>query len=565
MRDDAAQGPSVSRREILAGAGAAVAASLSRAADGHAAEPQPGAIAQGTVFEDLTGTGRRINEPGIPGVMVSNGRDVVLTGRDGSWVLPVSNGDSVFVIKPPHWTTPLTDDGVPIFSYLHQPGGTPAVLASPGVAPTGPLPQSIDFPLRRQREPGRFEVLLLADTQPASDIELGYVRDEVIASVLGTGAVFGINHGDIMSDDLSLFPRYLRMLGTTGIAWHHCPGNHDMNLESPDGCSAFETWKRVFGPAHYAFQHADATFILLNNVEYFGKNATPAGSRGYQGRIGERQLRFVENVLRHVPDEHLIVVSMHIPLVSFDNPASAADTTVDRQALLELLASRPHTLSFAGHSHTTEHHYLGLDEGFSRSEPHHHHVLTAASGGWWSGPLDRVGIPISDSRDGSPKGFHVLSIDGNHYTTRFVPLGDPGRAQMRILLRAARGIEEATTPAGCAARILNCPIAAAALPAAELIVNIFDGGPRTTVTYQIDGAGQQPVEMQRSYISDPYIVNAFARDHATMKPWVTPAISSHIWKAPLATGLKPGTYRLSVRSRSEYNEDQAGYMVLEVV
>jgi N terminal of Calcineurin-like phosphoesterase len=85
------------------------------------------AIASGTVFEDRSGGGqRRPGDPGLGNVMVSNGRDVVRTDADGRWRLPVNEGDSVFVIKPSHWSTPWGGGGVPRFSYLHQPQGTPA-------------------------------------------------------------------------------------------------------------------------------------------------------------------------------------------------------------------------------------------------------------------------------------------------------------------------------------------------------------------------------------------------------------------------------------------------------
>src|SRR5207244_8851923 len=60
--------------------------------------------------------------------------------------------------------------------------------------------------------------------------------------------------------------------------------------------------------------------------------------------------------------------------------------------------------------------------------------LTAVSGSWWSGPFDHRGIATADSRDGSPNGFHVLSIEGNRYTTQFHPAGEPGSRQMRIVL-----------------------------------------------------------------------------------------------------------------------------------
>jgi len=42
--------------------------------------------------------------------------------------------------------------------------------------------------------------------------------------------------GDVVFDDLSLYPRYLQILGASGIPWHHCPGNHDIDSEARARC-----------------------------------------------------------------------------------------------------------------------------------------------------------------------------------------------------------------------------------------------------------------------------------------------------------------------------------------
>src|SRR5262249_55117164 len=158
-----------------AGAGASALAASAEALPGGAV------AARGIVYEDTRGTGpRRSGDRGIAGVMVSNGRDVTSTGPDGAWSLALEPGDSVFVIKPAQWTTRISAAGIPQFSYLYQPEGSPAQLGSrfPLVEPTGPLPQSIDFPLQRRAEPPEFEALLVSDTQPDSVAELAYVRDD---------------------------------------------------------------------------------------------------------------------------------------------------------------------------------------------------------------------------------------------------------------------------------------------------------------------------------------------------------------------------------------------------
>ena len=304
----------LSRREVIVGAGAST---LALSEPGFAASPS---IARGIVFEDRRGDGRRLpNDRGIPGVMVSNGRDVIVTAADGSWSMPVGSGDSIFVIKPSDWTTRTSPGGIPKFSYIYQPEGSPAYLGSryPLIEPTGGLPRSLDFALVRQEEPRDFEAILLADTQPENSTELDYVRDDIVAAMLGSGAALGINHGDVVGDDLSLYDRYLQILGSTGIPWHHCPGNHDLNQAAHDDRFSRETWKRVFGARHYAFQHGNATFLILDNVEYFGR-----ASGRYRGAFGARQLDFVRNVLRHVPREQLIVLCMHIPLRCYLDPAT---------------------------------------------------------------------------------------------------------------------------------------------------------------------------------------------------------------------------------------------------
>jgi hypothetical protein len=293
----------LTRRMALAGMAAASVAGRRAEADSTPAAA-PGAVtAQGTVFEDSAGTGRReADSQGVTNVMVSNGRDVVSTDADGRWSLPVREGDSIFVIKPTGWMTPLAPEThLPQFSYIYEPQGTPASLGLryPGIAPTGPLPARIDFPLRRQAEPTRFNVVLFTDPQPESLNELGYVRDDVVAQAVGLDARFGITTGDIMFDDLSAYARSNRIVGTLGLPWYNCCGNHDMNYEAPDNSFSRETYKGVYGARYSAFQYGNVTFFLLDNVEYLGDHK-------YQGRFGADQLGFIRAVLAKVPADQLI-------------------------------------------------------------------------------------------------------------------------------------------------------------------------------------------------------------------------------------------------------------------
>jgi len=505
---------------------------------------------------------------GLPGVLVSNGREVTATDADGRWSLPAPAPCVFFVIKPAGYMPPVdAETGSPRFSYLHSPEGTPAALdlTYSGIAPTGPLPASIDFALTRQDEPDAFEVVMFTDPQPESEVEVDYIREDVIASLREPQAKFGLTAGDIMFDDLSLYERYNRLIGTIGLPWWSIGGNHDLNFEAPDRALSRETFNRVYGPSYYAFFYAKTLFLMLDDVDYLGHDPSrPKGAGKYEGRIDATQLEFIKQTLAHTPAETLIVVVMHIPIVNVIDPQENYDRLINRDALFALFEGRKYTVSFAGHTHTTEHIYFGAADGWKGEGEHHHHILTAVSGSWWSGPLDHRGVACADSRDGTPNGYHVLAVDGLSYKTRFVPAKEPDRRQMRLSVHSRphdsdKEIYRDFRPG----QLLASSIARGALGAATLVANVFDGGPKSKVVMRIgERAG---VEMQRKAISDPFVAELFARHPAETKPWVKAEVSSHIWTARLPADLAPGAHRVSVEATTEYGDMVQGRLALEIV
>ena len=550
-----------SRRDVLlAAATGSVVVALG---DQPGLAQEAGAMASGRVFETVSAS-----RVGLAGVLVSNGRDVVATGPDGRYSITVSDETVLFVVKPAGYMTPVDPATMlPRFFYIHQPAGSPAALhlTYPGVAPTGPLPSSIDFELMRQDEPKAFEVVLFTDPQPESDAEVDFIREDVIEALAGTTARFGLTAGDIMFDDLSFYDRLNRIIGTIGIPWYNIGGNHDLNFEAPGRRYSRETFKRVFGPPAHAFAYADAVFLMLDDVEYLGPDPSrPRGAPPYRGRLDDDQLAFVRAMLAHIPDDRLIVVVMHIPLENYLDPKGADVNLTNRADLFKLFEGRRFTVSFSGHTHTTEHHYFTEAEGWPSPTPHHHHVLTAVSGSWWSGPYDHRGVAVADSRDGTPNGFHILSIEGNGYKTRFVPAKEPNRRQVRISVEsrfhaANKEVRRDFRPG----QLIQSPVALAAVPATSVVANVFDGGPRTTVTMRIGGG--EAIAMTRKAMPDPFVEDVFDRNEAVKKPWIKAEVSSHMWIARLPATLAAGTYKLIVTAVTEYGDSVTGTAALEVI
>lgn len=546
-----------SRRDVVL-AGAALSLAGARAAAQTPAIPPARATG---IVRDEAGAG-------LPDVLVSNGRDVVRTDADGRYEVSLAPGETLFVVKPSGFALPTDPEtGLARFSYVHDPDGTPSELGLRyrGLPPSGPLPASIDFRLLRRPEPTRFEVLLLTDPQPESSEEIAYVRDAVVCGLVGSSAAFGMTLGDIAFDDLSAYPRLNRIFGRIGVPWWTVGGNHDLDYEAPDARRARDTYKRVFGAPYYAHAYGGALFVMLDNVEYQGlASAKPGDGRGrYRGAISADQLAFVRNLLAQTPRQTLIVLAMHIPLRTYIDPEEPSQNTVNAADLLALLEDRP-AVSFAGHTHSTEHHYLGAADGVRGPVPHHHHVLTAASGSWWSGPRDHRGIACADSYDGTPNGHHVLAVDGAAYTTRYVAASEPVGRQMRISLESQyrqddRRVERDLSEID----MLRSPITVEQVAGTRLVVNVFDGGPKTLLEAAIGSFA--PIAMTRVARHDPFIEQVYGRNPEAMKSWVKPQLSSHLWQAPLPAGLARGAHTIEIRVRDEYGRAHRDAMILEVV
>jgi hypothetical protein len=559
-------GPGVTRREVLIGAAGGLALATVEP-QRAAAEDASGTQVSGIVFEDRDGSGTpSAANPGVPGVLVSNGRNVAVTGSDGRYALPLPDEATIFVVKPAGFMPPVEPlTNLPRFYRHHYPKGSPAELnlTFEGLAPTAPLPASVDFGLRRQDEPDAFDVVMVSDPQPETGAEVDFIREDLIQALAGIDAKFGLTAGDIMFDDLSLYPRSNAIMGAIGLPWWNIGGNHDLNFEAPDRRYSRETFKRVFGPNYYAFFYAKTLFLMLDDVNYLGFDPQkPAGGGKYEGRFDEGQLEFVRNVLAHTPDDMLIVLVMHIPIRTFLDD-EAYQNLQNREAFFSLFEGRRFVASFAGHTHTTEHHYFGAGDGWKGAAPLHQHILTTLSGSWWSGPFDHRGVPSADSRDGTPNGFHILSVDGLRYTSRFVPAKEPDGRQMRLsVLSRFHGIGKDPDRDFRQVRLLGSPVPRDALGASTLIANVFDGGDKTRVKMVI--GDRPPIEMTRRSRPDPFVQEVFARNEATKKAWVSADNSSHIWTARLPAGLAPGTYRVVVEASGEYGQPLSGRLALEV-
>lgn len=472
-------------------------------------------MATGIVFHDRNRNGiRDVGEPGIPNVLVSNQRDVVRTDKQGRYRLPVTEDTILFVIKPRGWRVPLDERNLPQHYYIHKPNGSPK-LRFLDVPPTGALPESVDFALVPYREPERFTAAIIGDTQVRDVKEVGYLAQTIVRELMANKRIaFATVLGDIVFDDLSVFEPLNAVMAQVGTPWYPVMGNHDMNYDSLEDRYADETFERVYGTPYYAFEWGRVSFIVLDDVNW------QAGK--YTAGLGEQQLAFVRNYLRHVPRSNLVVLLMHIPL--WELPES------EQQQLFESLAPFENTLSFSAHTHIQMHRFFTQEQGWLGARPHHHINAVTACGSWWTGVPDPLGIPHTTMRDGTPHGYLLAEFRGNRYTVRYKAVRRPDDYQMNIYLPDS-------IPAG-------------ELANTQVLVNVFFGSERSRVEMRVGERGEW-LPMTPTQQPDPaYAEVKKLEEQYTLPGRRLPGIlnSPHLWSANLPVNLPPGTHVLHVRT-----------------
>ena len=166
-------------------------------------------------------------------------------------------------------------------------------------------------------------------------------------------------------------------------------------------------------------------------------------------------------------------------------------------------------------------------------------------------------------RDGTPNGWHVLEIDGVEATVRFQAAGHPADHQMRIVFDTTHhGNRDVLRRDFRHGELLDGRMSVDAVAAAAIFVNVFDGGPKTQVSFSV--AGRPPVEMTRVDQLDPFVQESFQRNRDTIKSWIQPSASSHLWTADLPDDLGPGTYTVTVDVVDEFGRGHHGHRVLEI-
>lgn len=368
-----------------------------------------------------------------------------------------------------------------------------------------------------------------------------YFRKGIVAEAkLKKGPVFGLSLGDLVGDDLSLHQPYLNAIAELGLPWFNVMGNHDMNFDVTTDSLSDESFEAAFGPNNYSFNYGNAHFIVLDDILY----PNPRTGKGYLGGFRKDQLDWIENDLKLVPKDRLIVLAFHIPLYHENSDVFRNE---DRQRLFDLLQPYPNTLSLSAHTHYQTQLFYKAEDGWKQSKPHHEYNVGTTSGDWYSGNFNKQGVPSSTMRDGTPKGYMFLNIKGNQYSFDYKVAGEQPDYQIRLF---GTGV-----------------VAKKYLSRHPLYANFFIGSKDDLVEYRVNG-GEWKAMKYTTDIDPHYTANLYQYDGATSlqegrRP-SDPVKSSHLWRVNLPK-LDVGNHTVEVRATDMFGRKYLQQKTIQVV
>lgn len=414
----------------------------------------------------------------VKGVVVSDGLNTVLTDETGRFRMDTDQ-DSRFV-------------------FISTPAGYRSSVLAGETSYFIPLEEGrkhYDFLLeKKDKDDVNHNIIVIADPQISDADELPELQKyaEGIGEhvrTMDSDDIFGLCLGDIVGWNHALYPQYNEVMSHTGVEFRNVIGNHDMTNYGRSHETSMTDYERMYGPAWYSFNVGKIHYVVLNDNFFIGRDWY------YIGYLDERQMRWLESDLSHVPAGSTIVVSMHIPttLDKKDRDAfsygNIGDNLVNKKGLYALLEPYK-TMILSGHMHTADFEVIS-DNIFEQN-------IAGLCGAWWCGPV---------CIDGSPVGYKIFEMNGDEISWTYKGCDHPLDYQMKVY------VDDPMYPG-------------------QVVANIWDYDPMWKIEYLEDG--KPAGKMERFAGRDPLAAECYKDPASLKRSWVYAAETENLFRAPLS-------------------------------
>lgn len=454
----------------------------------------------GIVFAHAQISGHVLDESGkgIADVVVSIGANMVQTDERGYYMLDNSTGGQFVQISVPKGYLVKREQTLPLFFHRITDES-----------------KKYDFHLTANKKGDAKHVFFVqTDVQAASEEDYDLYKKHIVSDMdrlrqqYGNTDLFGVDLGDIVGDNPSLYPYYLKMMSGLPMPFFRAIGNHDMAYWGRSHETSERHFHNHFGPTTYSFNKGNVHYVVLNNNFFIGREYF------YMGYIDERTFQWLEKDLSYVPKGNRVFVMLHIP-TSMEteskpfsyNYSNVGEQTVNSSALYNLLKDFD-THIFSGHTH--------VNHNVVRSSNLVEHNTAAASGAWWQAAI---------CTDGTPRGYAVYEVDENNVEWYYKSAGHDRSHQLRVYYDR---------------------------DANEVIANVWNYDSQWKVEWFQNGVRQG--EMEQFEGIDP-LAKELLSDKSKLKyDWISPSLTRHLFRIKEVSDVSKLEVRVTDRFGNEYRE-----------
>ena len=215
--------------------------------------------------------------------------------------------------------------------------------------------------------------------------------------------VYGISLGDLVHNDMSLYPTYCAGIADFDFPVFSVIGNHDHVQNAATDREAVKKFEEYLGPTCYSVELCELHFIFLDNIVMKNNTLDPNNVGAYSDGLSDEAYSWLCNDLKYVDKDRTVMLCAHSSM--FRKPDSEpADRDRHGPDYASRLAQYRCVHSWAGHSHINFNYAYSAEEPAPKFPNVESHILARSPGALW--------LNESMSSDGTPRGYMVVEVDG---------------------------------------------------------------------------------------------------------------------------------------------------------
>lgn len=342
---------------------------------------------------------------GVPGVVVSDGVEVTVTGDDGVYYLMSKEYNRTVFMSVPSGYEAASEGILPKFHKVLD-----------GNASTT---ERADWTLTKADNQNHVMYVLgdmhLANRTNDLNQFANFTAD--LNSQLSSNKMkkqYALTLGD-MTWDLYWYDNaydlhsYIETMNTSfsGLQVFHTIGNHDHDMLSAGDFNTVSAYKKTVAPTYYSFNIGNVHYVVLDNILCTNDGT---GSRTYDSSLTVDQIDWLRKDLSYVDKTKTLVITMHAQMYN-ENGKEAMEFASE----LEGLCSGYETHVMSAHTHVVWNNDKTAEKGI-----YHHNSGAICATWWWTGYYTS-GLGLC--KDGSPAGYYVYEMTGKDVKWRFKPTG----------------------------------------------------------------------------------------------------------------------------------------------